>query len=67
MKVGLDYHMSERSELRRMGAKAHKNSGRGQYQKADGNIDRFIVDVKEYVEFFGINLMLLYLSLAPAA
>lgn len=40
--------MSERSELKRMGARAHKNSGRGQYQKADGNIDRFVVDVKEY-------------------
>lgn len=40
--------MSERAELRRMGAKAHKNSGRGQYQKADGSIDRFVIDIKEY-------------------
>jgi pantothenate kinase-related protein Tda10 len=47
--------MSERSELKRMGAKAHKNSGRGQYQKADGNLDRFIVDVKEYSKSISIN------------
>ena len=27
--------MSERGELKRIGAKPHKNSGRGQYQKGD--------------------------------
>jgi hypothetical protein len=47
--------MSERSELKRMGAKAHKNSGRGRYQKADGNTDRFIIDVKEYSKSISIN------------
>ena len=47
--------MSERAELRRMGAKVHKNSGRGQYQKADGNIDRFVVDVKEYGKSISLN------------
>lgn len=47
--------MSERSELKRMGAKAHKNSGRGRYQKADGNIDRFIVDIKEYGKSISLN------------
>lgn len=47
--------MSERSELKRMGAKPHKNSGRGQYQKADGTLDRFIVDVKEYSKSISIN------------
>lgn len=47
--------MSERSELRRMGAKAHKNSGRGRYQKADGSTDRFIVDVKEYSKSISLN------------
>lgn len=47
--------MSERAELRRMGAKAHKNSGRGRYQKADGNIDRFIVDIKEYSKSISLN------------
>jgi hypothetical protein len=40
--------LSEKAELRRIGAKSHKNSGRGQYQKADGNIERFVVDIKEY-------------------
>ena len=39
--------MSEAAELKRIGAKAHKNSGRGQYYKGDGNTDEFIVDVKE--------------------
>ena len=47
--------MSERSELKRIGAKAHKNSGRGKIQKADGNLDRYIVDVKEYSKSFSIN------------
>lgn len=47
--------MSEKQELKRMGAKAHKNSGRGQYQKADGSLDRFIVDVKEYSKSISIN------------
>ncbi len=47
--------MSERSELKRIGAKAHKNSGRGKIQKADGSLDRYIVDVKEYSKSFSIN------------
>jgi hypothetical protein len=47
--------MSERSELKRMGAKAHKNSGRGQYQKADGSIEKFVVDVKEYSKSLSLS------------
>jgi hypothetical protein len=47
--------MSERGELKRIGAKAHKNSGRGPIQKADGSLDRYIVDVKEYSKSFSIN------------
>ena len=47
--------MSERSELKRMGAVPHKNSGRGQYQKADGNLNRFVVDVKEYKKSISLN------------
>jgi hypothetical protein len=47
--------MSERAELKRIGAKAHKNSGRGKIQKADGSLDRYIVDVKEYSKSFSIN------------
>lgn len=38
-----------------MGAKAHKNSGRGQYQKGDGSIERFVVDVKEYKKSISLN------------
>lgn len=47
--------MSERGELKRIGAKEHKNSGRGQYQKADGSTDEFIVDVKEAGKSFTLN------------
>jgi hypothetical protein len=47
--------MSERAELKRMGAEAHKNSGRGQYKKGDGNIKRFVVDVKEYNKSISLN------------
>jgi len=47
--------MSEKSELRRMGAKSHKNSGRGQYQKGDGNTDKFVIDVKEYKRSISLN------------
>ena len=47
--------MSERSELKRINATPHKNSGRGQYKKADGSTDRFIVDVKEYSKSISLN------------
>ena len=47
--------MSERGELKRIGAKPHKNSGRGRYQKADGALDRYIIDVKEYRKSFSIS------------
>lgn len=47
--------MSEKSELKRMGAKVHKNSGRGRYQKADGSTSRFVVDVKEYSKSISLN------------
>ena len=47
--------MSEAAELKRIGAKAHKNSGRGQYYKGDGNTDEFIVDVKEAGQSFTLN------------
>jgi hypothetical protein len=47
--------LSEAGELKRIGAKAHKNSGRGQYYKGDGNTDEFIVDVKEAGKSFTLN------------
>jgi hypothetical protein len=47
--------MSEEGELKRIGAKPHKNSGRGQYQKGDGSWEEFIVDVKEAGKSFTLN------------
>jgi hypothetical protein len=47
--------MSEEAELKRIGAKPHKNSGRGQYQKGDGSWEEFIVDVKEAGKSFTLN------------
>lgn len=47
--------MSERSEINRMGAKAQKNSGRGQIQKGDARLEPFIVDIKEYPKGFSVN------------
>ena len=35
--------MSERSEVKRDGAKAQKNSGRGDYQKGDAKWKKFVV------------------------
>lgn len=47
--------MSERGELKRIGAKPHKNSGRGSIQKADGSLEKYIVDVKEYKKSFSVT------------
>jgi hypothetical protein len=46
--------MSERSELKRAGAKAHYNSGRGN-KKADGSLEKYVVDVKEYSKSFSVT------------
>jgi outer membrane phospholipase A len=47
--------MSERGEIKRMNAKAHKNSGRGYIQKADASWHNFIVDIKEANKSFTLN------------
>lgn len=47
--------MSEASEVKRDGAKAQKNSGRGAYQKGDALLDIFTVDYKEYGKSFGLS------------
>lgn len=47
--------MSEASEIKRDGAKARKNSGRGHYQKGDALLDIFTVDYKEYPKGFSVN------------
>lgn len=46
--------MSERGELKRIGAKPHINSGRGPV-KADGSLDDFVVDVKEYSKSYSVS------------
>ena len=46
---------TEAAELRRIGAKVHKNSGRGQ-KKGDGSTDDLVVDVKEYGKSFSISI-----------
>jgi hypothetical protein len=40
--------VSEKGEIKRDGAKAQKNSGRGKLQKGDARWYDFIVDYKEY-------------------
>lgn len=47
--------MSEASEVKRDGAKAQKNSGRGQYQKGDAILDIFTVDYKEFSKSFSLS------------
>lgn len=47
--------MSEASEVKRDGSKAMKNSGRGQYQKGDAQLDIFTVDYKEYEKSFSLS------------
>jgi hypothetical protein len=47
--------LTERGEIKRDGAKAQKNSGRGQYQKGDARWKNFVVDYKEYSKSFSIN------------
>jgi hypothetical protein len=47
--------VSEASEVKRDGAKATKNSGRGQYQKGDAFLDIFTVDYKEFSKSFSLS------------
>lgn len=47
--------ISEKAELKRMNAKPQKNSGRGLYQKGDGVLGPFVVDVKEAQKSFNFN------------
>ena len=46
--------MSERSESKRIGAKQHKNSGRGTH-KGDATWENFTVDFKEVGKSFTLN------------
>ncbi len=47
--------MTEASEIKRLGAKAQKNSGRGQHDKGDCVLEPFLVDIKEYDESFSVS------------
>ena len=47
--------MSERSEIKRDGAKGQKNSGRGDYQKGDSQWKDFVVDYKEYEKSISLS------------
>jgi hypothetical protein len=47
--------MSERAEVKRDGANAQKNSGRGAYQKGDAKWKSFVVDYKESKSSFNLN------------
>lgn len=46
--------MSEAGEIKRIGAKAHKNSGRGMV-KADASWEDFVVDIKEYSKSYSVS------------
>lgn len=49
--------MSEQEEIKRDGAVAQKNSGRGQVEKGDAVYDGYwLVDIKEYASSFGVSL-----------
>ncbi len=49
--------MSEAREIRRDGARAQKNSGRGQIQKGDAILEPFLVDYKEYVISYSVSVI----------
>lgn len=47
--------MTEIKQIKRDGAVAQKNSGRGMYQKGDARLGPFLVDYKEYTESFSVS------------
>lgn len=47
--------MSEENEIKRDGATAQKNSGRGKYQKGDAKWYNFVVDYKETGKSVSVN------------
>lgn len=48
--------MSEKSEIKRDGARAVPNSGRSKHAKGDSRLDIFTVDYKEYPKGYTVNL-----------
>jgi len=51
----MDYNKREKAEAKRMGAKLHKNSGRGRAKKGDGSWRNFLVDWKFASRSFALN------------
>ena len=47
--------MSEASEMKRWGGNPQPNSGRGKHKKGDATVGKFVVDIKEYTNSFGIS------------
>lgn len=47
--------MSEKNEAKRIGARLHRNSGRGRFEKADASTDRYVIDIKEYSKSFSVS------------
>lgn len=47
--------MTEAKQIKRDGAKAQKNSGRGMYQKGDATKGPFLIDYKEFNESFAVS------------
>lgn len=47
--------MTEIKQIRRDGAVAQKNSGRGWVHKGDARLGPFLIDYKEYDESFGVS------------
>lgn len=48
-------NLAEEIEIKRDGARAQKNSGRGKYQKGDAILHPFLVDYKEASKSFTLN------------
>lgn len=46
---------SEAAEIKRIGATAQKNSGRGAHHKGDAILEPFLVDIKEYSKSYALN------------
>ncbi len=46
---------SEKAELKKAGARPQRNSGRNAWEKGDGVLEPFIVDVKEAIKSFTFN------------
>ena len=52
---GYGNNKTEQNELKRIGARPHPNSGRGDILKADGSDATFVIDIKEAAKSFTLN------------